>query len=169
MFKHKKIIVAIIALILVVGVLGAEAGLSFIGSANVGGGSVIASGKAAGCGNGECDRVEMHVTGYNLTAWCQNNGGKIAPGQETVNVDSNFTSIFTVDENGSFNFNIREEILPTAEQADCPNGNWTVVDLTGPISVTLSLFQTGVAAPVDVQSFACEAVFGIATECVRVQ
>lgn len=170
MLKHKKIIVAIIALVLVVGVLGAEAGLSFIGSANVGGGSVIASGKAAGCGNGNCDRVEMLIEGHDLTALCENKGGNTAPGQSTFDLETSVTAVFPVDENGSFNFLLSEEILPTPELADCPNGrNWTVIDVSGPITVTLSLFEVGVAEPADTQVFDCVAVFGIATECVRVQ
>lgn len=169
MFKKRKAVIAIIALVLAIGVLTAEAGVSFIGSVKVGGGSVIAEGKAAGCGNGNCEKVTMHVTGSNLTAWCQNNGKKVVPGQSTVNVDTNTVSTFEVDENGTFLFNIREEILPTSTEGVCPNGNWSVIDLSGPITVTMSLYETGVAVPSDVQVYACEAVFGIATDCVRTQ
>jgi hypothetical protein len=169
MFKHKKLIVAIIALTLVIGVLVAEAGVSFIGSASVGGGSVVASGKAAGCGNENCDRVEMDIVGYGLTAWCQNNGGKIAPGRNTVSVDVSASATFFADANGQFPFNLRQEILPTAEEANCPNGNWDVIDLTGPLSVTLNLFETDVVPPADTQVFSCQAVLGAVTACFRTQ
>lgn len=169
MFKHKRMIVAIIALVLVVGVLGAEAGVTFGGGAGVGGGSVIGYGKVAGCGNQGCDRVEMHVVGYNMTAWCQNKGGNVAPGQETLTVDSNFSADLSVVNNGSQDFFIQREILPTAQQADCPNGNWSVIDLTGPMTVTLSAYAIDQVEPAAVLVFDCEAVFGVATDCVEVQ
>lgn len=169
MFMKKKVFATIIALVLVVGVLSAEAGVGFIGGVSVGGGSVVASGKGAGCGHGNCEKVTMHIEGTDLTAWCQNNGGNFAPGQNTITVDINTTTTFPVDANGQFLFTVSEEILPTKQEAGCPNGNWRVVDLTGPITVTMSLYETGVSTPADVQVFDCLAVFGAATQCVRVQ
>ncbi|MCI0713703.1 MAG: hypothetical protein L0154_26330 [Chloroflexi bacterium] len=168
MFLKKKVIATIIALVLVVGVLSAEAGVNFGGTTGLGGGSVISSGKVGGCGNQGCASVSMHVTGSNLTAWCQNNGGKIAPGQNTLTVDSNFSTSLTIDSNGNYDFYMEEEILPTVLEAGCPNGNWTVVDLTGPITVTLSAFATGETQPAATLTFACEAVFGVATQCTEI-
>lgn len=168
-YKKRRAIIAIIALVLVFGVLTAEAGVSFIGSVKVGGGSVESEGKAAGCGNGNCDYVEMITQGNNLQAWCQNPGLKVVPGQSPVSIYVYSASTFEVDANGTFNFNIHQEILPDPNQANCPNGKWQVIDLTGQLTVTLNLYETGVASPADVQVFTCDAVFDTVANCVRIQ
>ena len=101
--------------------------------------------------------IKGRVTGSGLTAWCQNNGGNIAPGQPTVSVDvdsAKATNAF-VDANGNWAIaeQIHIELLPVVntdpstgttwkKNPYCPNGNWTVVDLTGNIIVWGSLYYT---------------------------
>ena len=77
----KRVAPIVVALVLILGVLSSEAGLSFIGSVRVGSGSVTASGQIGGFDNTQNTQVSMNVTGNNLSAQCVNKGGKAARGQ----------------------------------------------------------------------------------------
>lgn len=174
MFLKRAKIFAILLAILVIGVLTVDAGVSFIGSVHVGGGSITAEGVVGDCGDGGCGTVTMNVVGTDLTAWCQNKGGNIAPGQGPVMADTNFTSVLTVDQSqvdadGNFPFYFHEELVPTSTEGLCPSRNWTVVELTGPLTVTLSVYESGASSPSDSQVFACDAVRGEVVACARVQ
>ncbi len=175
MFLKRAKIFTIAIAILVIGVLTVDAGVSFIGSVHVGGGSIVSEGTVGGCSDGSCGTVTMTVVGNDLTAWCQNKGGRIAPGQGPNTVDTNFTSVLAVDQSqvdaeGNFSFYFHEELVPTNTEGLCPNDrNWTVVDLTGPLTVTLSVYESGAATPSDSQVFACDAVQGEVVSCTRVQ
>lgn len=112
----------------------------------------------------------MNVTGTDLIGYCQNAGGNIAPGIKPVTVDTDTTVRFPLtDPDDTYEFFMSTEILPTQESIGCPNADWHVVDLTGPITVTLSVYGYDDSQPWDSQTFACQAVFGIATDCVRIE
>src|SRR5688500_14120948 len=107
-------------LLLITGILSAYAGLSFIGSASVSYGSVHGQVKAAGFGNSLVNG-QMSVTGSNLTAWCTNNGGNQAPGQNPVSVGLSQQATSITNNNGNVTFDFGVSILPTVEVAGCPN------------------------------------------------
>jgi hypothetical protein len=71
--------------------------------------------------------------------WCQNQGGNVAPGVNSVNFTVNFSGSqyiggSQIDENGKANFGVHAEPSPAllntviSAAAVCPNANWTVVD-----------------------------------------
>ena len=172
MLQKKQALISLILFVFVTGLLSAEAGVSFVSNSNVYAGSVKAEGSVSGCTNGACDRVVMNVTGTALTGFCRNEGGLIVPGAKRVTVDTNTTAQFIFEgtsDSETREFFISTEILPTREAAGCPSSNWTVVDLTGPITVALSVYEKGNPLPSDNQVFACQAVLGSATDCIRVE
>jgi hypothetical protein len=125
---------------LFVGVLTVYAGLSFIGGGSVTLGSIHGTVQIAGFGNRtESVTVDMTVVGSNLVASCVNRGGNRAPGQNPVNVNTTVNSgaVYPA-RNGTASVEMVVNILPTAQQAGCPNGNWRVTDLIGTIYVTFT-------------------------------
>lgn len=133
--KLKRIAFLGTTIFLLTCILTASAGLSFIGGANITNGSIKGEVTIAGLGN-TATSVTMTVTGSGLTAWCQNNGGKQAPGQNPVTVNSTVAQSVFNTSNGNDTVNFHVEIKPTPEVAGCPNGNWSVVDLTGTVNIT---------------------------------
>lgn len=163
-YNRLKVLVALLAIVLL-GVMQVEAGLSFIGSVQVAGGSVIASGSVAGFGNTNDGvvTVNLSVTGTNLQATCFNKGGHAAPGQNLVTVNVGTSQTGKVDSNGRYNFTdgnaLHVEILPTTEEAGCPNGNWYVKYLTGTLSVVVTATDQSTTPWTTVsQSFTCSVV-----------
>lgn len=153
--KKWKYIVTLLA-VLLLGVMTVEAGLSFIGSVQVAGGSVHATGSIAGFGNGDVN-VTLNVKGSGLEATCYNKGGKDAPGQNPVNIDQSTTIGLDkkdADSNGRYNFNLDTDLVPTAEQA-CPNGNWKLLNLKGHLVVTITAAYTDGSGAVS-QIFDCD-------------
>jgi hypothetical protein len=99
------------------------------------GGSLLFQGTLVGLGNEE---GEVTLLGFGeVTALCENNGGKQAPGRNPI--------VVSVVESGVFNTNSNGRALveviapdpevpefapsPTPKQAGCPNGNWNVVGI----------------------------------------
>lgn len=131
---NRRIAAIVILVLFSFALLTANAGLTFVGGASVSSGSVKGEVKIAGFGN-EATTVSMTVTGYGLTAWCQNNGGNQAPGQNPVTVNSTVSQTVFNSGNGSDVVNFHVDIRPTAEVAGCPNKNWSVVDLLGTVYI----------------------------------
>lgn len=135
MKKRATIFIGVIAINLLAAmtVLG---GLHFIGSSSVDSGSVIAKVDVGGFGNDTEDiTVDLHISGTGLQAMCENNGGKVAWGQELFDATANASQTVTVNKNGKATANFKTEIAPDAKAAGCPNGNWTVVGVIGIINV----------------------------------
>ncbi len=154
----KKISLHVLVIVLLVGVMTANAGLSFIGGASVRFGSVVGTVTIAGFGNDtESVTVNMNVQGSGLTAYCRNKGGNEAPGQNPISVNAYTTSApIAPVKNGKATVDMRVEVLPTAEQAGCPNKNWSVVDLTGTLYVTFTAVDNSVNPPATIsQTLVC--------------
>jgi hypothetical protein len=136
----RQISILFLLAIFTFGVLTVYAGLSFIGGGSVTLGSIRGTVQIAGFGSRtESVTVDMTVVGSNLVASCVNRGGNRAPGQNPVNVNTSITSgaVFPA-RNGTATVEMVVNILPTAAQAGCPNGNWRVTDLIGTIFVTFT-------------------------------
>ncbi len=98
-------------------------------------GSLIADGWFAGLGSGD---VNVTLTGYGtVQAWCQNNGGNLAPGRNPVYFEVAQTGVYSTDENGRANVVITapDPTLvnvapsPSPKTAGCPSDAWAVVGL----------------------------------------
>jgi hypothetical protein len=111
--------------------------------------SVFCTGELAGLGNADLV-LDLSVSGFALYQ-CQNQGGKIAPGQNKVLVGP-ATSTTTVPaeaiKNGRTTFRTNDAVLTatattTAAIAGCPNDNWTGVNPVVTVtSITLLISQT---------------------------
>jgi hypothetical protein len=155
----RRILILVLLVLFVIASLTAYAGLSFIGTARVSFGSVHGTVRIAGFGNDvEFVTVDMNVQGSNLTAFCQNKGGKQAPGQNPVSVNATVTSPpIAPTHNGNATIDMVVEVLPTVEAAGCPNHNWTVVDLIGTLHITFTAVDTSANPPATItQSLTCQ-------------
>ncbi len=100
----------------------------------------------AGLGNGDLV-INVSATGI-PTATCTNKGGEQAPGQNPATVNVSGTQAIPSSEikNGNVCFSVTTQPppQPTAQEAGCPNGNWTAqitsIDFT---SVTIQVIQSG--------------------------
>jgi hypothetical protein len=90
-------------------------------------GDLVVTGKAAGLGQ---STVSAFLTADSVTQTviCVNHGGNTAPGQgtSTTNVVGPTEQITPRNGQITFNVTLQAPALPTAEEAGCPNGNWTV-------------------------------------------
>jgi hypothetical protein len=91
-------------------------------------GNLSVSGKAAGLGN---DPVSAFLTADSVTqeVVCVNKGGNIAPGQGTETTTVVGPSQTINPRNGQITFRtvtLAAPALPSADEAGCPNGNWSV-------------------------------------------
>jgi hypothetical protein len=86
-----------------------------------------AVGDLAGLGNEDVE-ITLRATA-NPTATCTNQGGNQAPGQNPAEVQVTGGQSIPAEEikNGNVTFNVTTETppQPTAEEAGCPNPNWT--------------------------------------------
>lgn len=139
----------LIVFLLVTGVIAPEgfAGSFHFNSVTFGIGSMLFSGDLAGLGN---EDVDVTLVAYGeITALCQNNGGKIAPGRNPISFDVQQTAHFFTDENGKALVDLTAEDpalgdlepSPTPKDAGCPSANWTVVGVSDETNWTAAQVQ----------------------------
>jgi hypothetical protein len=111
-------------------------------------GSLIMKGTLAGLGNEE---GTVFLTAYGTaTAFCENKGGKRAPGRNPIAFDLWEMDDFRTEANGIDYVEITIEDpqisdfdpVPTPKEAGCPNGNWTVTGIdTDTVNWTLAVVE----------------------------
>ena len=114
-------------------------------------GSATATGNLSGLGNTPATAYLQITTSFSYT--CQNKGGNVAPGQNSITVVGapGSQTFDGTDKNGRASLSVTAfpgtpaaQISGTA--AGCPNGNWKGVNptATGPASAHLTIYQGGV-------------------------
>ena len=79
--------------------------------------------------------VTLKLGPSNLTALCENAGGKIAPGQTSVIPNLTASSGFVPSSNGNFFYQFAPiNLVPSVQAAGCPNAGWTVAGLKGTLT-----------------------------------
>lgn len=133
---QRKLISFLIAILLIAAtVLPVYAAIS--GVFSFGRGSIILTGVIRGLGNTSSnDTVTVLTAQAVVFAECVNRGGNVAPGRNPLQITVSATSApLQADSNGNADVYIRiadpstispTPINPSAKDAGCPNGNWTV-------------------------------------------
>jgi hypothetical protein len=104
------------------------------------------TGTAAYAGLGNFDTLQTLDATANPTATCTNQGGNQAPGQNPAEVDVTGSTAVPAGDIQNGNVTITTTTVPpdqpTAEEAGCPNDNWTaeITDMAF-TSATIRLFQ----------------------------
>lgn len=101
---------------------------------------LIASGKLAGLGEGDITII-LNANGL-ATTECNNNGGNVAPGQNTV-VSTSGSITLPVPKNGMVTFTVATA-TPSIASSACPNPLWTAeaTDVTF-AGITITVLQNG--------------------------
>lgn len=115
--------------------LAAGAGGFHFKSGSFTSGSLTFNGVGVGFGNS--DYVAVMDADATVRALCENKGGNIAPGQQELfaSVPGAPDSIENTEENGQAAVSLTVEdpgvanLVSPITKKDCPNGNWTAVDL----------------------------------------
>jgi hypothetical protein len=113
-------------------------------------GSATATGDLSGLGNSPATATLQITTSYTYT--CQNKGGNVAPGQNSVEVfGAPGTQLLdNTDHNGRATLSVTAfpgtpSTTVNGKTAGCPNGNWTGVNpvQNGPTTALLTITQGG--------------------------
>jgi hypothetical protein len=113
-------------------------------------GSATATGDLSGLGNVPATATLQITTHFTYT--CQNHGGNVAPGQNSVAVIGapGTQPLDNTDHNGRATLNVTAfpgtpDSTISGTAAGCPNGNWTGVNptQTGPTTALLTITQGG--------------------------
>ena len=113
----------------------------------ISGGQATCSGAIAGLGNQDVVIV-LDVQGF-ATFNCVSPGGNASPGQNKVPFQGTTTQTIPSNQikNGNLNFSVTSpssQPTATAEQAGCPNPNWTTSLASATVtSITLTISQGG--------------------------
>jgi hypothetical protein len=98
------------------------------------------TGKVAGLG-GTTFTINMSASGTAVVT-CTNNGGNVAPGQNTAIDVAGTTGPLPTPQNGNFTFSLTSAAPTVPNTPTCPNAGWTatVVDVVFS-TATLTLFE----------------------------
>jgi hypothetical protein len=114
-------------------------------------GSATATGNLSGLGNTPATAYLQITSSFTYT--CQNKGGNVAPGQNSVEVIGapGEQLLDTTSKNGRSDLNVTAypgvpDETVSGRTAGCPNGNWTGINpvATGPATAHLTIYQGGV-------------------------
>ena len=129
--------------------------------------AVVAEGIVAGLGNIGQVKITLQATGTG-TAICTNQGGNQAPGVNPISVNVGGEATVFVDENGSAKFTLQTNgaPAPTSKKAGCPNGRWTVSQLTVDwATVTLTVTDVATNTELVTEEFTCMSTASNALSC----
>jgi hypothetical protein len=113
-------------------------------------GSATATGNLSGLGNTPATATLQITTSYTYT--CQNKGGNVAPGQNSIEVfGAPGTQLLdSTDHNGRASLSVTAypgtpSATVSGTAAGCPNGNWRGINpvATGPATAVLTITQGG--------------------------
>jgi hypothetical protein len=142
------LLVAVAAALTVVGVALAQSGHfndRTVECADLGT-TLQCTGKVSGLG-GTTFEIVVEADGV-ATVECENNGGNVAPGQDTSIDAGGSSGPLATPRNGNFNFSVTTDEPTVPNTPTCPNAGWTanVTDVSFS-NITLTLFENGI--PVD--------------------
>lgn len=149
--KFKSLLTVLTLIIMSFFAFVASGGLSFSGGgARTSYGSIDVSIRIVGISAKIDAYVNIGITNApaqygSLTAMCRNNGGNLAPGQGDVNLDVDILGVsLTTYSNGSTTVDFAVDLVAdnyiSKRDANCPNGNWTVDSVEGPVLLTLEAY-----------------------------
>ncbi len=151
MRKILSLVVALVATLALAGTaLGAitfHSGPTLTWNSN---GSATVTGDLSGLGNSPATATLQITTSYTYT--CQNRGGNVAPGQNSVEVIGapSTQQLDDTDHNGRSTLSVTAfpgtpSATVNGKTAGCPNGNWTGINpvQTGPATALLTITQGG--------------------------